>query len=267
MRSLYDCCNLVIRALVTSWCYFFFVSGALLWGVLGIPLALVLSRFWPGVRDRFHDGTQLLLTTFIRLVPFVKLDVDGNRELSDRSRVLVVNHQSFLDPVVMLSIEPRLSGPARGYMFRVPIIRSALKLGRFFLSDSGDPAPLDRMRQGVQEALDRGGSLLFFPEGTRTRTGEIGAFHHGAFRMAVEYGLPIQPVVSDGLHRVFPPGSLIVQTLGRYRVQVRYLDPIEPPYGEGLQRRVVRELSQQIRLAMMEELKRLRSEREAAGEE
>jgi len=117
MRSLYDCCNLVIRALVTSWCYFFFVSGALLWGVLGIPLALVLSRFWPGVRDRFHDGTQLLLTTFIRLVPFVKLDVDGNRELSDRSRVLVVNHQSFLDPVVMLSIEPRLSGPARGYMF------------------------------------------------------------------------------------------------------------------------------------------------------
>jgi 1-acyl-sn-glycerol-3-phosphate acyltransferase len=264
MGSLLDLGNLMIRLLLTLWCYFFFVSGTLLWGGLGIPLAIVLSRPWPRVRDRFNDGTQLLLTTFIRLLPFVKLDVDGNRALSDESRVLVVNHQSFLDPVVMLSLEPRLSGPARGYMFRVPIIRSALRLGRFFLSDSGEPAPLGRMRQGVQEALDRGGSLLFFPEGTRTRTGEIGDFHHGAFRMAVEYGLPIQPVVSDGLHRVFPPGSVIVQTLGRYPVRVRYLDPIQPPYGEGPRRRVVRELAQQIRFSMVEELERLRSERESA---
>jgi hypothetical protein len=72
-------------------------------------------------------------------------------------------------------------------------------------------------------------------------------------------------VVSDGLQRVFPPGSLIVQTLGRYPVKVRYLDPIQPPYGEGSQRRVVRELAQRVRLSMVEELKRLRSERESAS--
>jgi 1-acyl-sn-glycerol-3-phosphate acyltransferase len=85
--------------------------------------------------------------------------------------------------------------------------------------------------------------------------------------MAVEYRLPIQPVVTDGLHRVLPPGSLILQTLGRHPVQVRYLDPIEPPYGEGLQRRVVRDLAQRVRLAMVEELKALRSERKTLGSE
>ena len=265
MRSLYDFCSLLIRAGVTIWCYFFFVLGALVWGGLGIPLAIVLSRFWPSVRHRFNDGTQLLFATFIKLLPFVKLDVDRCRRLPDGPRVLVVNHQSFLDPVVMLSLEPRLSGPARGYMFRVPIIGSGLKLGRFFLSDSGEPAPLDRMRQGVEEALDRRGSLLFFPEGTRTRTGEIGEFHLGAFRMAVGYGLPIQPVVTDGFDRVFPPGSLILQTMGRYAVRIRYLDPVEPPHGEGLQRRVVRELGKRVRLSMVEELERLRNERESAG--
>jgi 1-acyl-sn-glycerol-3-phosphate acyltransferase len=166
----------------------------------------------------------------------------------------------------MFTLERRLSGPARGYLFRTPIIRSVLKLGRFYLSDGGEPAPLDRMRQGAQEALDHRGTLLFYPEGTRTKTGEIGDFHLGAFRMAVEYKLPIQPVVIDGLDQVLPPGSVIVQTQGRYLVRVRYLDPIEPPYGEGPQRRVVRELARQVRSSMVEELARLRAERGSAGQ-
>jgi 1-acyl-sn-glycerol-3-phosphate acyltransferase len=264
MRDLYD---LLIRALVTTWGYFVFASGCIVWGLLGIPLALLLGRFWPGVRDWFSDGTQLLLGAYIRRLPFVQLRVDRSRRLPSGTRVLVSNHQSFLDPIVMLSLEPRLSGPARGYMFRVPIVRSALKLGRFFLSDSGEPAPLERMRQGVQEALDREGTLLFYPEGTRTKTGEIGAFRHGAFRMAVEYELPIQPVVTDGLNRVFPPGSLLLQRRGRNPVRVRYLDPVEPPYGDGPQRRVVRELSERVRTTMVEELRRLRTEGESAAPE
>jgi 1-acyl-sn-glycerol-3-phosphate acyltransferase len=255
----------LIRVLITVWGYLIFILGSIVWGGLGVPLTLVLSRFWPGVRDRFNDGTQLILRAYINRLPFLRLDVDRSRRVSsDDSFVLVMNHQSFLDPIVMLSLEPRLSGPARGYMFRVPIVRSVLKLGWFFLSDSGEPAPLDRMRQGVQEALDRRGKLLFYPEGSRTRTGEIGEFHHGAFRMAVEFQLPIQPVVSDGLRRVLPPGSLILQTRRPELVQVRYLDPIDPPYGDGPQRRVVRDLAQRVRLSMVEELKALRREREAA---
>jgi 1-acyl-sn-glycerol-3-phosphate acyltransferase len=262
-----DLYGLLIRILITLWCYFIFIMGCIVWGGLGIPLTLLLSQFWPSLRERFNDGTQRILGAYIRRLPFIELEIDrSRRSTSDRSIVLVMNHQSFLDPIVMLSLEPRLSGPVRGYMFRVPIVRSVLKLGRFFLSDSGEPAPLERMRAGVQEALDRRGTLLFYPEGSRTRTGEIEAFHHGAFRMAVEYRLPIQPVVTDGLHRVLPPGSLILQTLGRHPVQVRYLDPIEPPYGEGLQRRVVRDLSQRVRLSMVEELKTLRRERGAVSE-
>jgi 1-acyl-sn-glycerol-3-phosphate acyltransferase len=262
-----DLYGLLIRILITVWCYLIFILGSIVWGGLGIPVTIVLARFWPGARDRFNDGTQRVLSAYIKRLPFIKLEVDRSRRLSSaESLVLVMNHQSFLDPIVMLSLEPRLSGPARGYMFRVPIVRSVLKLGRFFLSDSGEPAPLDRMREGVQEALDRRGALLFYPEGSRTRTGEIADFRHGAFRMAVEYQLPIQPVVTDGLNRVLPPGSLILQTLGRHPVQVRYLDPIEPPYEDGLQRRVVRELAQQVRLSMREELKALRSERSAADE-
>jgi len=255
------------RALITTWCYFFFVLGSVVWGILVIPLTIALSRFSPKVRDLFGDLTQAALGAFIKLLPFMKLSVDRRRGLLDGSRILVANHQSWLDPIVMLSLERRLSGPARGYLFRTPVIRSVLKLGRFYLSDGGEPAPLERMRQGVEEALDHRGTLLFYPEGTRTRTGEIGDFRLGAFRMALEYKMPIQPVLIDGLDRVFPAGSAIVQTQGRHRVRVQYLDPIVPPYAEGPQRRVVRELAQQVRLSMVEELERLRTQRKSTERE
>jgi 1-acyl-sn-glycerol-3-phosphate acyltransferase len=257
-------CDVLIRGFLTAWGYFFFVLGCVVWGGVVIPVTLVLSRFWPSVLDRFNDLTRITLGTYIRLLPFLRLSVDRTGKLSDGSRVLVANHQSWLDPIIMLSLERRLSGPARGYLFRTPILRSVLKLGRFYLSDKGEPAPLDRMRQSVQDALNRNGTLLFYPEGTRTRSGEIGDFHNGAFRMAVEYKLPIQPVVIDGLYRVLRSGSLLVQNRGRYPVQVRYLDPVEPPYEEGPQRRVVRELAQEVRLSMVEELACLRRDREAA---
>jgi 1-acyl-sn-glycerol-3-phosphate acyltransferase len=83
--------------------------------------------------------------------------------------------------------------------------------------------------------------------------------------MAVEYQLPIQPVVTDGLHRVFPPGSLILKRRGKNPVRVRYLDPIEPPFGEDSRRRVVRELSQRARASMVEELSRIRLEGKSTG--
>ncbi len=231
-----------------------------------IPLTIALSRFWRRVRDWFTDCTQAAIGVFVKLLPFIKLSVDRSRRLSNgSSSVLVLNHQSWLDPIVMLSLERRLSGPARGYLFRTPVMGTVMKLGRFYLTEGGEPAPLERMRQGVHEATEHRGTLLFFPEGTRTRTGEIGSFHLGAFRMAVEFKLPIQPVVIEGLHRVFPSGSLIVKTRGRYLVKVRYLDPVHPPYEEGPPRRVVRGLAQRVRLSMVEELRRLETERELAG--
>jgi 1-acyl-sn-glycerol-3-phosphate acyltransferase len=264
MFSFFD---LLLRSILTVWGYFFFVCGSILWGVLVIPVTIVISRFWPRARDWFNEFTRVTLTVYVRLLPFLKLSVDRNTTTGHGARVLVANHQSWLDPIVMFTLERRLSGPARGYLFRTPVLGSVLTFARFYVSDTGEPAPLNRMRQGVQEALDHCGTLLFYPEGTRTRTGEIGDFHMGAFRMAVEYKLPIQPVVIDGLDRTLPAGGLLVGTRGRYLVQVRYLDPIEPPYGEGPQRRVVRELGRRVRLAMIDELDRLRRERKTTGRE
>jgi 1-acyl-sn-glycerol-3-phosphate acyltransferase len=248
------------RVAATLWGWFVFVAGCLVWGVLVIPAALLLSRPWPGIRERFNDLTHAILRLYIRTLLILRLRVEGEEHRLRGPRILVANHQSWLDPIVMISLERGLAGPARRYMFRVPVVRSIIDIAGFFPSDIGEISSLEPMNRCALTAIERGGGLLFFPEGTRSRTGEIGPFHRGAFRAAVDHDLPIQPVVIDGLHRVLPPGHLIAQTPGRCPVRVRYLAPIEPPFEGGTRREVVRALADRVHDALVEELARIRAE-------
>jgi 1-acyl-sn-glycerol-3-phosphate acyltransferase len=261
MKAVRDGARDLGRVAATLLGWFVFVAACLVWGVLVIPATLLLSGPWPGIRERFNDLTHAILWLYIRTLLFLRLRVEREDRRLRGPRILVANHQSWLDPIVMISLEPGLSGPARRYMFRVPVVRSIIGIAGFFPSDIGEISSLDPMNHCAQSARERGGGLLFFPEGTRSRTGEIGPFHRGAFRAAVDHDLPIQPVVIDGLDRVLPPGHLIAQTLGRYPVRVRYLAPIEPPFGGGARRDVVRELGDRVRRALIEELSRMRAER------
>jgi 1-acyl-sn-glycerol-3-phosphate acyltransferase len=253
----------LLRLLATAPGWIFMVLGCLVWGGLGIPLTLLLARVWPGARELFNDLTHRMLHLYIMALPFVRFRVEGQEHRLRGPRILVVNHQSWLDPILMIGLEPRLGGPVRRYMLRVPIFGSIIRLAGFYESDIGELPSLEQMRLSAEAARARGGGLLFFPEGTRSADGEIGPFHRGAFRTAVDYDLPIQPVVIEGLDRVLPRGNVIAQTRWRYPVRIRYLDAILPPFGSGVRRDVVRSLSEGVRDEFVDELARLRSERDA----
>ena len=76
--------------------------------------------------------------------------------------------------------------------------------------------------------LERGVSVTIFPEGTRSEDGSLGAFKHGAFRLAIAHGRPIVPVVLTGAHDLLPKGSIVFKRRAEIRVTV--LDPI-PTHG------------------------------------
>jgi 1-acyl-sn-glycerol-3-phosphate acyltransferase len=267
LRAVYDS---LVRSAKTFYGWTVFAGACTLWALTVIPVTLLVARFRPTARGWFRDATRAALHTYIGSLPFMRVRLERLEGVPEcgangaRARILVANHQSWLDPIILLSIEPRLSGPARSYVHRWPAVGSIMRLAGFYPSDEAGPALLDRMRDGVEQALAGGDTLLFFPEGTRSRDGEIGPFRRGAFRMAAEYGLAIQPVVIDGMHRVLPPGSPFVQTRGRPEVRVRYLDPVLPSAGTDHRRTAVRALTERVRASMVGELERMRSE--AAGE-
>lgn len=232
----------------------------LVWGVLVIPLTLLLTPLWPAVREHYASLTSGALRCYVRVLPFARIQVEGDEQRLSGPRILVVNHTSRLDSPVLLSLEPRLSGPVRGYMLRVPIVGTAIRLLGFFDADADTDTFAD-MNRAAQRVRSQGGGLLFYPEGTRSASGEIAAFHHGAFRAAYDHGLPVQPIVIEGLDTVFPPGHVISPVRGRQLVRIRYLKPLHPPYGAGSRREVVRALSSEVRNTMIEQLAQLRQER------
>ena len=241
--------------------WIFFLVPALLWGVLVVPATLLLAPVWPGVRERFAALTSAVLRGYVRSLTFARFRLEGAEQRLEGARILVVNHTSRLDSPVMLAFEPRLAGPVRGYMLRVPLVGAVIRLLGFFDVDAGTLATFDAMQSAARHARAREGGLLFYPEGTRSKTGEIGPFHHGAFRAAVDHDLPIQPVVIEGLDVAFPPGHWLPPHPGRHLVRIRYLAPVRPPYPAGPRRDVVRALAQRVRADLVAELARLRAER------
>jgi 1-acyl-sn-glycerol-3-phosphate acyltransferase len=252
------------RAAKTLLGWVIIIASLAVWAVFVIPPTLLLQSAWPGVRDRFSDLTSALLRVYVRSLLFMRLRVEGREYRIKEPRLLAINHQSWLDPIVMLGLEPRAAGPAKSSMLRAPVMGTVLRIVGFYDFALGGVPGLERMQRSAQYARERDGGLLFFPEGTRSRTGEIGPFRRGAFRMAVDHDLPIQPVVIEGLDRVLPPGNSIVKSPGRPLVRVRYLPAIHPPYGSGVRRDVVRALTDRVRNLLVDELARMRAERTAS---
>jgi 1-acyl-sn-glycerol-3-phosphate acyltransferase len=245
-------------ATVQGW--LLFGAFTLFFGLVPIPLVLLLAPVWPGASTWFADFLHRALALYARSVMYMRIGVERAELCVPGTRIVVSNHQSWLDPLVLMGIEARLAGPVRRYMLRVPIFGTVTRLAGFFQSDVGDLPSLDEMARCVEDARARGGSLLFFPEGTRSKDGALGAFHRGAFRAAFDHGLAIQPVVIEGLDRVLPRSGPVVQTYGRALVRVRYLAPIVPPFEvPGVSRRdVVRGLAERARTAIAEELEAMR---------
>jgi 1-acyl-sn-glycerol-3-phosphate acyltransferase len=111
------------------------------------------------------------------------------------------------------------------------------RLRRAYFENLTNLAPFDRkgsLRQALRQAgevLERGRTVLIFPEGTRSPTGQLQAFRDGAFRLAIDSGCPVVPVVIRGTHETVPKHGLVLRQ--RMRGEVTVLDPIDPKAFES----------------------------------
>ncbi len=143
-----------------------------------------------------------------------------------RGSVVVCNHISFLDPLLLLWLLPDVISIVRPDFFRVPIFGWLLRGAGFLGPDlfaEGQP-----WIEKVQRHLRSGGNLLIFPEGTRSRDGKLSRFKKGAFFLAKHLGVPIVVLKIEGTDGIFPPGQVTFNVTAAKPIEIRALCHIAP---------------------------------------
>lgn len=137
------------------------------------------------------------------------LSVDGRLPADARRRpyVVVANHASLADPFLLSFLPLDMRFVAKEELFRTPLVGWLLRLAGDIPIRRGDRTSARTMRAACVATLSRGLSVMIFPEGTRSRTGEVGAFKPGAFEIAVEAGAPVLPVALHGTAACVGPGG------------------------------------------------------------
>lgn len=186
---------------------------------------LFLQLFSGRKEARFQRTTHLFYRGFFTLVRFVlpRVKIRVAPEVrAIRSSVIVSNHLSYLDPILLISLYPRHKTVVKNSIFRYPFFSWVLAgSGYLPASASGDEAPLViRNLETMGKFLGAGGNLFIFPEGTRSRDGTLGPFSKGAFSIARKSGAPIHVLRIRNTHLLFRPGKVLFNTGERIVVTV-----------------------------------------------
>jgi len=223
------------------WGYFVVVFAAGYW--VYFVLSMLASRpRSAGAQRAIHGFFRGFFRLLGAISPRVTFELPAPERLAAlRSSVIVANHQSLLDPPLLLSLLPRASTMVRADFFGVPFFGCVLRACGY-ARPQGEAAAdwLD----GVAEQLQGGGNVFLFPEGTRGNGSRLGRFRRGAFHVARRLRVPIEVLRIDGTASVFPPGGVALRLGGPARVSVRRLtrlsaeEVVSAPDTEALMRRV-----------------------------
>ena len=181
----------------------------------------------------------------------IRMQVSGRDHLvTGEGYIVMSNHQSHYDiPVLFQALPIPLRMVAKKELFRIPFMSGAMRAAGFIKLDRQDRRRAIGTLVSAHTRLPDGMSIWIAPEGTRSRTGQVGPFRRGGFRMALESGMRILPVTIDGTRHTLPAGQLTVSRGHQARVTIgRPIDPAA--YGE----RRVNELIAAVRGAIEQHL-------------
>lgn len=168
---------------------------------------------------------QAMLITY--LVPVWKIKIEGRKKLPERtSTVIISNHQSILDILVVNCLRYRFKWISKIENTRVPVLGWYLRMAGYITVDRGDKFSKEKMMLESFRCLQEGISIMIFPEGTRSADRQISFFKRGAFQLAISTKKPILPVLIDGTGGVLPKHGLIFG--GYHRIMIKVLDPVYP---------------------------------------
>jgi len=189
-----------------KWLFFipFLGISTCIFGTLAIIFAYLVSpRFGSIVGGSFWARVNSFFTPMI-------VEVTGRENIDKKqSYVIVSNHQSHYDIFVLYGwIGVDFKWVMKASLRKVPFLGpSCAKLDHIFIDRSDSKLAVASINR-AKEKIVNGTSVIFFPEGTRSSTGELTPFKKGAFRFAMDLNIPILPITITGTRNILPKGNM-----------------------------------------------------------
>ena len=186
---------------------------------IAYPLSLLLDR---GTRKILHDISTDWGRTIIRWSSIWRLVVTGREHLQKgKHYIIIANHQSLLDILAVCAALPiNFKFLAKRELFHIPFMGWAMAAAGYIPVDRASHRSGGEAMQRITRVLNRGVSVLLFPEGTRSPDGKIHAFKMGAFKLARDNKIEILPVVVDGTGQALPKKSWLIKKKSTFIVSI-----------------------------------------------
>lgn len=214
-----------LETLASVWAWLFMIVAVLVW----LPLtALLLVLTWPFDRSRYIVGRffRHVAVLVARANPLWHFRVSGETVTEPRRPyVVVANHESFVDMLLLSFLPWEMKWLSKAELFRLPVLGWEMWLaGDIPIKRGFGPSAAEAMARCMHVLHEWKVSVMIFPEGTRSRAGHMLPFKDGAFRLAVEAGVPILPLAVAGTGTALQKHDW---RMGRSVAEVRVLAPVE----------------------------------------
>lgn len=238
--------------------YLVVLASAMVLYVLSF-IALVVCYPFDKKRVVVHRISKWITDVFFGLCPLMKREVIGMENIDPKKTyVMVLNHQSMVDILSIYNLPLVFKWVSKKEVYRIPIVgRLLFAHGDIVINRASAKEAMQLVHTKGKEWLAKGASVSIFPEGTRSKDGEIHNFKAGAFILAKDAGVPILPIVLDGTTTVVRKGWLMNW---RNRVTIKVLPEIS---AEEVAQRDIKDVMTSVRQDMVDALAEVRASKRA----
>lgn len=184
----------ILSCINTIYAFLYFIIGCIMLNAIYVLLKLTFMNA-KRKQSLFHYIIYCFIRIFLKSMYMVNTKYQNIKDIDfNKPSVIIANHQSFVDILILLSISPKIVMVTKGWVWNSPIFGRIVQYAGFYTIEEG----YERLVEKLSPIVKEGYSVVVFPEGTRSEDCEIKRFHKGAFYLAEQLQLEIKSLVIYG---------------------------------------------------------------------